>query len=82
MLKYQSFYYVCILLSCFCVVCLIELHRVLGDQLDKVLEDYDVDKCHHFLSAEGLAEPQTAAAVVTKAETNAVSIFCISNTSC
>lgn len=61
---------------------LVELHRVLGDQLDKVLEDYDVDKCHHFLSAEGLAEPQIAAAIVTKAETTAVSISCISNTSC
>ena len=55
---------------------------MLGDQLDKVLEDYDIDKCHHFLSAEGLAEPQTAAAVVTKAETTAVSILCISDTSC
>ena len=51
-----------------------ELHRVLSDQLDKVLEDYDADKCHHFLSAEALAEPQTAAAVVTKAETTAVSV--------
>ena len=51
-----------------------ELHRVLGDQLDKVLEDYDADKCHHFLSAEALAEPQTAAANVTKAETTAVSV--------
>ena len=47
---------------------------MLGDQLDKVLEDYDADKCHHFLSAEALAEPQAAAAVVTKAETTAVSV--------
>lgn len=52
-----------------------ELHRVLGDQLNKVLEDYDTDKCHHFLSAEALAEPQTAVTVVTKAETTAVSII-------
>ena len=54
---------------------------MLGDQLDKVLEDYDVDKCHHFLSAEGLAESQTAVAVVTKAETTAVSVSCICDTS-
>ena len=54
---------------------IIELHRVLGDQLDKILEDYDADKCHHFLSAEALVEPQATAAIVTKAETTAVSCF-------
>ena len=47
---------------------------MLGDRLDKILEDYDADKCHHFLSAEALAEPETTALVATKAETTAVSI--------
>ena len=47
---------------------------MLGDQLDKVLEDYDADKCHHFLSAQALVEPQATAVIVTKTETTAVSV--------
>ena len=45
---------------------------MLGDQLDKVLEDYDVARCQHFLSAEAIAEPYTVAAV-TKADSTKVS---------
>jgi len=46
---------------------------VLGDQLDKVLEDYDVAKCQHFLSVEALAEPHTITAV-TKTDSTKVSV--------
>ena len=55
-----------------CYLVFLELHRVLGDQLDKVLEDYDVAKCQRFLSAEAIAEPHTVAAV-TKADSTKVS---------
>ena len=57
-----------------CCVFVSELHRVLGDQLDKVLEDYDVAICQHFLSAEVMAEPHTVAAV-TKADSTKVCLF-------
>ena len=49
---------------------------MLGDQLDKVLEDYDVAKCQHFLSAEAMAEPHTVAAV-SRADTTKVISVCV-----
>jgi len=49
-----------------------ELHRVIGDQLDKVLEDYDVAKCQLFLSVEAIPEPHTVTAI-TKADSTKVS---------